>query len=81
MPKATRWFLLIPAIPTTIYVLNLLFYPNRDLLILWRREFNVPLDAILPLILFVRRHHRIPPPGAAFSNRRISSSLMRSLAM
>ena len=53
MPKATRWFLLIPTIPTTIYVLYLLFYPNRDLLILWRREFNVPLDAILPLILCV----------------------------
>jgi hypothetical protein len=53
MPKATRWFLLIPIIPTIIYVLNLLFYPKRDLLILWRREFNVPLDALLPLVICV----------------------------
>src|SRR5438128_6551699 len=53
MPKSTRLFLLIPIVPTSIYILSLLFYPNRDVLILWRREFNVPLDAILPLIICV----------------------------
>ncbi len=50
MRKSSLAFLLVPIIPTSIYVLSLLFYPRRDLLILWRREFNIPLDAILPLI-------------------------------
>lgn len=53
MSKSSRLFLLIPLIPTVIYVLFLLFYPNRDVLILWRREFNAPLDALLPLIVSV----------------------------
>jgi hypothetical protein len=53
MLKSKRLFLLIPIIPTSIYVLSLLFYPNRDVLILWRREFDVPLAAILPLIVSV----------------------------
>jgi hypothetical protein len=53
MSKSSRFFLLIPLIPTVIYVLSLLFYPNRDVLILWRREFNAPLEALLPLILSV----------------------------
>jgi hypothetical protein len=53
MSKSSRLFLLIPIVPTVIYVLNLLFYPNRDLLILWRREFNTPLSALLPLIISV----------------------------
>jgi hypothetical protein len=53
MSKWTRLFLLIPLIPTAIYVLSLLFYPNRDLLILWSREFNVPFEAIAPLVVTV----------------------------
>jgi hypothetical protein len=53
MSKSSRFFLLIPLIPTVIYVLSLLFYPNRDVLILWRREFNAPLEALLPLIISV----------------------------
>ena len=53
MSKSSRLFLLIPAIPTVIYVLFLLFYPRRDVLILWRREFNAPLSALLPLIIGV----------------------------
>ncbi|MCL4506005.1 MAG: glycosyltransferase family 39 protein [Chloroflexi bacterium] len=51
MRKSSLLFLLVPIVPTSIYVLSLLFYPERDLLILWHREFNVPLEAILPLIL------------------------------
>ena len=39
--------LLIPTIPTLVFVLALVFYPNRDGLILWPRDFGVPLRTVL----------------------------------
>ena len=39
--------LLIPIIPTLVYVLALVFYPNRDWLILWPRDFGAPLSTVL----------------------------------
>ncbi len=79
MPRPNRWFLFIPVIPTIIYVLNLLFYPSRDGLILWRREFDVSLDAILPLIVCVSLYsavswlliRRIKPDGGLTRMQRI----------
>ena len=39
--------LLIPILPALLYTLVLVFYPNRDGLILWPRDFNVPAATVL----------------------------------
>ncbi|HEY3340943.1 MAG TPA: glycosyltransferase family 39 protein, partial [Anaerolineae bacterium] len=92
MSRSSRYFLLIPLIPTAIYVLFLLFYPNRDVLILWRREFNAPLDALLPLfisvsvyavlaLLLVRRVRADQPLSRAQRSGLIALSIVGGLAI
>ena len=51
MNRRTLWLILLVAVPTLIYVGMLLFYPNRDLLILWPRDFGVPLTTVLLIAL------------------------------
>lgn len=45
-------FLLIAGLPTLVFIGFLLFYPQRDILILWAREAPV-LDAVIPLVVGV----------------------------
>ncbi len=45
-------FLLIAGVPTMVFIAFLLFYPQRDLLILWPREAPT-LDAVIPLVIGV----------------------------
>jgi hypothetical protein len=45
-------FLLIAGVPTLVFIAFLLFYPQRDLLILWARE-TPALDAVIPLLIGV----------------------------
>ena len=42
-----RWLALAIVLPALIYIAALLFYPNRDWLILWPRTFDVPLPTVL----------------------------------
>ena len=42
-----RWLALAIVLPALIYIAALLFYPNRDWLILWPRAFDVPLPTVL----------------------------------
>lgn len=53
MRRSSWLFLTLPLLATAIYVLSLLFYPERDVLILWRREFDASLAALLPLFVSV----------------------------
>ncbi len=45
-------FLLIAGAPTLVFIAFLLFYPQRDLLILWAREVPA-LEAVIPLVIGV----------------------------
>jgi hypothetical protein len=51
MNRRTLSLILLVAVPTLIYVGMLLFYPNRDLLILWPRDFGVPITTVLLIAL------------------------------
>jgi hypothetical protein len=51
MNRRTLSLILLVAVPTLIYVGMLLFYPNRDLLILWPRDFGVPLTTVVLIAL------------------------------
>jgi hypothetical protein len=52
MSKRSIAFLLIAGLPTLVFVGSLLFYPQRDLLILWPREAPA-LGAVIPLVVGV----------------------------
>ncbi len=51
MNRRTLSLILLVAVPTLLYVGMLLFYPNRDLLILWPRDFSVPLTTVALIAL------------------------------
>lgn len=52
MSRRSILFLLIAGAPTLVFIGFLLFYPTRDLLILWPRE-SATIEAVLPLVICV----------------------------
>jgi hypothetical protein len=51
--RSSLLLVLLCAAPTLLYVGMLLFYPNRDLLILWKRDFGVSPLAIVFIVASV----------------------------